>query len=343
MTTDDRTIKDGRRRRAMPAGRVFVVILVALLVWTLLYAPELRRSAQAAPTGTRRSISLSLLAPLAWVSDHVGLTTVTDAAAIAAGRDPNGAVGDVDAGTDELPPAPSVSPKPTKPIVKDTAIRNPSPNRQLRIAVVGDSLAQGVGFGTEDVFRPFWTQVFKQGRISTGLARLDYFDWMTQMQAVVDRANPDLVIVMVGENDNQGLMAPNGSLEQDIGTYPWPAAYEARVERFAKIATSRGGHVVWVGLPNQRDRSRWGFVQRQNDSFRAVADRLPNVDYFDTWNTFAAPDGGYTAFWHEGSRVEEIRAPDGLHFNADGYELLMRKVAEFATEEFDLDPKTYGG
>ena len=60
---------------------------------------------------------------------------------------------------------------------------------------------------------------------------------------------------------------------------------------------------------------------------RMLADELPNVGYFDTWNTFAAPDGGYTAFYRDGDDVSEIRAPDGVHFNSDGYELLMEKVA----------------
>jgi hypothetical protein len=209
--------------------------------------------------------------------------------------------------------------------------------------VVGDSLAQGIGFATEDVFKPYWTEVFKQGRISTGLARLDYFNWMAQMRTIVDRADPDLVVVMVGENDNQGLLYSDGALEQDIGTYEWAGAYQGRVEQFAKVASSRGAHVVWVGLPNERDKGRWDFIQRQDDIFEAVADELPNVGYFDTWDTFAAPDGAYTAFYRDDDRVTEIRAPDGVHFNSDGYDLLMHKVAEFATNEFQLDAKTYGG
>lgn len=327
----------------MPAGRVFIVILVTLLVWAVLYSPELKRSAQAAPLGTRRSIALAVLSPLAWLSDLTRLTAVTDAAARVAGRDPNAAVGDVNAGTDELPEPTNTPTKPPRDIVKDTEMREPTPDRRLRVAVVGDSLAQGVGFGTEDIFKPFWTEVFKQGRISTGLARLDYFNWMAQMRAIVDRADPDLVVVMLGENDNQGLLYPDGRLEEDIGTLPWAGAYEGRVERFAKIATSRGGHVIWVGLPNERDRGRWDFIQKQNGIFQTVADRLANVAYFDTWNTFAAPDGDYNAYYRDGNKVIEVRAPDGVHFNADGYTLLMQKVAEFTTKEFDLDPKTYGG
>ena len=52
-----------RRRRVMPAGRALVVIVVTLLVWAVLYAPELKRSAEAGDVGTRRTVSLALLEP----------------------------------------------------------------------------------------------------------------------------------------------------------------------------------------------------------------------------------------------------------------------------------------
>jgi hypothetical protein len=343
MATDHTPSERTPKRRSMPAGRVLVVLVITLFVWALLYAPELKRSADAAPLGVRRSVALAVLSPFAWVSNTTRLTAVTDAAARVAGRDPNAAVGDVDAGTDPLPTPTKTPTKPPKEPRKDTAIREPTPDKQLRIAVVGDSLAQGIGYATDDVFKPFWTEVYKQGRISTGLARLDYFNWMAQMRTIVDRADPDLVVVMLGENDNQGLLYPNGSLEQDIGTFPWAGAYQGRVERFAKIATSRGAHVIWVGLPQERDDTRWDFIQRQNGIFESVAADLPNVAYFDTWDTFSAPNGGYTAYYKDGNKVVEVRASDGIHFNADGYQLLMQKVAEFATSEFKLDPKTYGG
>ena len=328
----------------MPAGRALIVILITLLVWTILYAPELERTADAAPVGTRRSISLSLLTPLVWISDHIGLTAATDAAARAAGRDPRGAVGDIDLGVDQLPPAPSTSgtPKPTKQPEHDTDMREPTPERQLRVAIVGDSLAQGIGYSADRVFKPFWTEVYKQGRISTGLARPDYFDWPAQMQTIVDRADPDLVIVMLGENDNQGLLYPNGDLEQDIGTFEWSEHYQGRVQAFAEIASSGGAHVIWVGLPNERDHGRWDFIQRQNAIYQSAADGLPNVAYYDTWDAFAAPDGDYSAYFRDGGTVTLVRAQDGVHFNSDGYTMLMQEVAEYATREFDLDPKTYG-
>ena len=278
---------------AMPAGRTFIVIAVCLLVWALLYAPELRRSAEARPVGTRRTVSMSLLAPLVWISDHVGLTSVTDAVSRAAGRGPERGRRRRDrrgpgCAWTSLPDAPA-SPKPTKPVKHDTRMREPTFDHQLRVAVVGDSLAAGIGYFAERVFKPFFVEVYKQGRISTGLARPDFFNWPAQMQQIVERADPDLVLVMLGENDNQGLLNWDGSLEQDIGTFDWAAHYEDRVERFAKTATAGGAHVVWIGLPNERDPGRWDFIQKQNAIYEAVADRLPNVAYFDTWDRVRGP------------------------------------------------------
>ena len=40
---------------------------------------------------------------------------------------------------------------------------------KLRIAVVGDSLAAGIGYFAQRVFELDFTDVVKQGRISTGL------------------------------------------------------------------------------------------------------------------------------------------------------------------------------
>jgi hypothetical protein len=146
---------------------------------------------------------------------------------------------------------------------------------------------------------------------------------------------------MLGENDNQSLQTPQGQVETPIGSVDWLRAYEDRVEQFAKIATSRGGHVIWVGLPNERDDSRWSLIQRQNTIYAGVADRLANVAYFDTWGEFDNKDGGYTAYYRDGNQVKLVRADDGVHFNADGYTILMERVARFTTDRFSLDPKAY--
>jgi lysophospholipase L1-like esterase len=340
-----------KRRRGMPAGRVLITILTCLFVWTVLFAPELKRSSEAQPLGVRRTVSLAILSPIAWVSDHVGLTHLTDSAERALGRDPNeapgGSVGGIPFEVDPIPPVQVAGDRrhrDDRPPVHDTQFRVASGEHRLRVDVVGDSLAAGIGVFAERVFKPFLVDVKKYGTISTGLARPDFFNWPAAMQQIVDGYRPDLTIVMLGENDNQSLQTAGGEPETPIGTFPWAAAYEARVERFAKIATGGGGHVVWVGLPMVRDTSRWEFIQRENAIYQAVADRLPNVAYLDTWDLFASRDGGYSAYFREsGGSIEQVREDDGVHFNGTGYTIVMQNIAQLATTEFGLETRAYEG
>lgn len=352
-----------RRRRpgGMAAGRALVVMLVCLLTWTVLFAPELKRSAETHREGVRRSVSVAILTPIAWVSDHIGLSAVTGAVQRSLGRDASsGVTGDLTSvPADPLPsivvptdePTATHSPKPDgngngdgnggPPVVRDTKIRVPTGDDHLRIAVVGDSLANGVGALAGRVFRPVFTELTNQGRISTGLARPDYFNWPAAMRQIVEGYRPDLTIVVIGENDNQSLLTTAGDLESEIGNFGFIQDYEQRVEEFAKIATLGGGHVVWIGLPVQADASRWDFIRKQNDAYRAVAERLPNVSYLDSWALFDKEDGSYTAYYRDGNKVTLVRADDGIHFNADGYTILVEEAAELATRDFSLDPKTY--
>jgi uncharacterized protein len=327
-------------RRGMPAGDVLLAMLVCLLLWTFLFGPELKRASEKQPIGARRSVSLALLAPFVAVSNLTQITDVTDAVERSLGRDP-ASDGEV-FGAESLPPIPPSGPGTgTKPPTHDTRLREPTGENRLRVAVVGDSLADGVGYYAERVFKPFFVDVLRQGRISTGLARPDYFNWQANMQLIVERYRPDLTIVILGENDNQSLQAPPGGMETPIGSFEWPPAYRARVERFARIATSDGGHVIWIGLPVERDESRWEFIRRQNDIYRLVAEDLPNVEYVDSWDMFDKADGGYTAYYRDGNEVELVRESDGVHFTATGYTILMEQVGRVATGAFDLDPKTY--
>lgn len=349
MTTTDTYQAPGRRpdphtgpagRRTMPAGKVLIAMLVCLLLWALLYAPALQRSSRAQPLGVRRTVSLWVLNPLAAISDGLRITTLTDGVSSALGKDPDAAPGgDLDLELPEIPAGVSPTPEPDKPVKKTTRIRKPTPKDKLRVVVVGDSLSQGLGVYMERAFAPGLVRVSKQGRISTGLARLDYFDWLGAMQEIEDGYRPDLVIVMIGDNDNQSLQTPDGQTAADIGTFAWPKGYEERVEEMTRIAVDGGAHVAWVGLPIVSKKDRWPVMQRQNDIFERVTSGRPNALFVDTWDRFSTPDGDYTDFYRRDGRAELIRASDGLHFNPRGYELVAQAVTDALIDEFDLSPK----
>ncbi|MEP6972725.1 MAG: DUF459 domain-containing protein [Actinomycetota bacterium] len=322
----------------MAAGRVFIVMLVCLLLWGFLFAPTLKRAAEASPEGVRRSVALALLKPVAAISDALQITKMTDAVEQALGRNPDEAPG----GEIVVPPEPIPSDDggqgngPGGDVHTQGSIRKPTGTDKLRVVVVGDSLATGLGISLERVLKPSLVRVSRQGRISTGLARPDYFDWPAALTEVVDNFRPDLVVIMLGENDNQALRTPAGREETSVGTFAWPRAYQQRVSDFMHLATSKGARVVWVGLPIVSDQGRWGIIERQNTLFEGAAAQVDDVAYLNAWDLFSAPNGGYTAYYQDGSSIELVRESDGLHFNAAGYELLARAVAEMARTTFKL-------
>jgi hypothetical protein len=322
-------------RKTMPAGRVFIVIVVCLSVWTLLYAPTLKRASEAQPLGTRRTISLLLLRPLASFSDVVQLNRLTDAIQRASGQDPGSLL--------QPEPLPSASANPsTAPPTHTGPIRSFSPANKLRVVVVGDSLAQGLGFYLERVLRPDLVRVSSQGRISTGLSRPDYFDWPTEMQRIEDVFHPDLVIAMLGENDHQSLLTKQGQLDTKVSTPGWPGAYTGRVADFARIAVDNGSHLVWVGLPVVRDTSRWDYIQRADDIYSRVMSRTPNAAYLDTWTMFTTKDGRYTPFLRIDNKIVPVREPDGVHFNSTGYQMVASAAIAVAQQSFSLSAKAVG-
>jgi hypothetical protein len=325
----------------MAAGRVLAVMLVCMLLWTFLFAPTLKRSAETSAYGARRTVALAILGPFVAISDTLRVTSLTDGIQRALGRDPTEQPG----GEIVVPPEPipSISPGGAGDVETKGPIRKPTGQNKLRVVVVGDSLASGLGTYLERVLKPGLVRVSRQGRISTGLARPDYFNWPAAMREIADRFRPDLVIVMLGENDNQPLRTPGGQLDTDIGTFAWPQAYEERVAGFMRIATSKGARVVWVGLPVVRDTNRRELIRRQNDLFEQAAQEVKNVSFLDTWKLYSTPDGGYTAYIHVNGNVVQIREADGVHFNSTGYELLARAAVALAEKDFKLTPKAVAG
>ena len=344
---------------------VFITIVVCLLLWTLLVSPILKRSAEAGPIGARRTAALALLRPLVTISNALFLSDATGAVERALGRDPNGQPGgelalpafDLPDGSDGAPPRPSLAAGGTRrenghegkghghgsnaaaePEVD--AIRTPTPSNKLRIAVIGDSLSQGLGPAIERWMNPSVVRLLSLGRQSTGLSREDYFNWQAGMREIVEQFRPDVVFVMLGSNDAQAQVSPSGS-EIPVGSMEWGYGYRERAELLLREATRAGTHVVWVGIPVVADRWRWEFYRRVNDIYRETAATSPLATYVDSWAAFDAKDGGYTAFVrNERGELQEMRGPDGIHFTPTGYGYLGRIAIRAASAAFDLPEKS---
>ena len=355
--------------RRSSARDVFVTIVVCLSLWTLLAAPLLLRGAEAGPVGARRSAAVALLRPLVAISDGLFLTRATGSIERALGHDPDQAPGgELALPAFALPPAefeprpthtaPTGGPHPAEtspPPAHEssegsgeaaaeepagaTALRTPTRSNKLRVAVIGDSLSQGLGPAIERSMNPSVVRVLSLGRQATGLSREDYFNWQAGMRQIVEEFRPDLVFVMLGSNDAQAQISRDGS-SIPVGSAQWIEGYRERAANLLREATRAGTHVVWVGIPIVEERQRWDFYRRVNDIYRDTASADPLGTYVDTWTPFEGRDGGYTTFVrNEHGDLVEVRASDGVHFTPSGYTFLGRLAIRAADQAFGMPDK----
>ena len=331
---------DQPKRRLVPAGKVLATMLVCFLVWGLLDARELHRSAEASPLGARRTAALAVLGPMFFVSRWTGMDALGGFVSRAFGRNPNDAPG----GEIALPPS-TTGASPSRIVgtgrrgVRLPAagglreytllpVRTPTRKNPERILVIGDSFAIGLGLGVSRDFSGNLVKVVRQGRESTGLARPDYFDWTAQLRVDVQRFRPDIIVAMLGGNDFQDLVVPGRPTVRRFWVDQWNALYRARVSRLMALATSGGARLVWVGLPPSKSPVLPDSgVERMNAIYRTEATFHPGVVFVDSWRLFAR-NGGYSPYLRLGKshHLTQVREGDGVHFTVVGYQHLADVV-----------------
>jgi lysophospholipase L1-like esterase len=319
-------------RRRIPWTRVLWIALAAFGLWLLLYAPTLQRNAQASPVGTRRTVSLDILGPIAAVSRGLGLSHVVSVADGVIGRNTN-----VPGGGSRLitvGPRPSVaSPAPKTGHLKAAAATTtttiptglrPSAADPLRVLIIGDSL--GIDLGQQlanDLGTTHVVSATLDGKEATGLTRPDYFNWPAELQADLPRLSPQVVVIMVGANDPQDFPGPP---DIPYGTTQWDTIYAQRAQAFMAEAASAGAKVIWVGMPPMENGGLSAKMAHLNTIDQQVAQQNPGVIFLATWTLIGTPQGAYTPYLTVNGQEVNVRAPDGTHITPGGSEIISQSV-----------------
>jgi uncharacterized protein len=199
-------------------------------------------------------------------------------------------------------------------------------SQQLRVGIVGDSMAGDLGDGMRKLLRDQDNlKIIKFAKPATGLMRDDVYDWETALSGFVSKTKLDAIVVMIGGNDRQSVWVDGRRLSR--GSKEWLAEYDLRVARFMKLLAGADAKVYWVGLPVVRSAWMSQDYKRLNQIFHAQA-RRHGFTYVSTWETFVDEAGGYSSFGRSLDGVKRrLRKEDGLHFTNDGELLLAHVVA----------------
>lgn len=340
-------------RRSTPRVTV-AAVLTALALGALLNGPGLVSAATGLDVGVVRTVALpaaTLIADTgallgtdrvhAWLSDlRDGRTTSPGVAAdprdvpaattppARAGSDLGAALPDEPATTPpgRADPAPIAATAATD---HDRARRPVTAEAPLEVLLIGDSLigtiADGFGRLTDgrDTIRSA-----SDVRISTGLARPDVLDWHRHLDDQLAVHDPDVVVLMLGGNDDQSLTAgPDGVIH--LGQDGWAAEYERRVADLLAIGGQGDRLVVWLGLPAVRPDK----LERTRPTIQAAVERaIAGTDAVLLDTAPIVSPNGYT------TRLdgEQVRAGDGVHLSQPGGELVATRLDQLLTELIDL-------
>ncbi len=211
--------------------------------------------------------------------------------------------------------------------------RTPTVTDPARVYIAGDSDA--------GAFAPFLerlltkTKVVKTTldyKVSSGLARPDFFDWPARFTRQLPKFNPDIVIVTFGGNDGQAIHG----LNKPVDSPEWRAEYGKRVGVVMDLLGADGRTLIWVGIPNDNDPVITANLKIQDKVVRDQAAQHAGVVFIDSWNIFSGLDGGYAEYVtdpRDGVSKRVRSSIDGFHLNSTGAEILALHIAEAVTAD----------
>ena len=221
----------------------------------------------------------------------------------------------------------------------------PLPKRVAHsIAVAGDSLSVGLASELERTLSAKPGLAFASlGKVSSGLARPDFFDWDRHMDQLTGKYRPDVVVVMLGANDNKRMTLKDGTLAH-FGTPEWDRAYKERVRRILGIVRSHNpsATVFWLGAPVMADETLSRDLRHINALVRRVMSANRDCHFIETWDLFSAPGGGFAFSKPDVEGGATLRARDGVHLTQAGSAALAARCLDALDKRINWDASAPG-
>jgi len=313
----------------MPAGRVLLVIAVALATAMLLDSRGMVHTGEAMPPGGARDFVLDIAHPtdslahelrLDWPHEKLNqllgrqqYTGPSDLTRVSVDQDNKPVLGPQAQG--------SASPSASAPVA---ALRPISEAAPLHVLFTGDSMMLGIGPQATNLATGIKTlRVDQEAHPSTGLVVPQFFDWSLYAMKI-DRDNPDAVVIIIGGNDGQGIAVPNGALQP--GSEEWAVEYRRRATVVMGILSHDGTRpVYWLSMPPTRDDEvPTRFMQVLNAATQQAAQRVPGVRWINLYDAYAV-NGGFSDELPDGHGGSYLaRTSDGVHFTYKGAEVAAR-------------------
>jgi uncharacterized protein len=324
------------------------VMAVGFVLAAIFGARGLVHSGQGMNIGIERTITLGIGQPLLAVTSALGLTWPWDTAEHMLGRNLQTSApllnGPTPVKTAPAQPAAKPASQATKPasqatrpaVVKPRPLFVPTAKHPLRLLVAGDSLTEYIGPVVADMAtRAGPTRAFSDTHYGTGIVRPDYVDWSVVAGQEEARYHPDAVFVFMGGNDNQNMVAADGSIIY-THTAAWAREYQRRVEIVMRTWLKGGARrVYWLAMPPARQ-EYWSQTNAQmNLAIQRAAAQVPGAVSLNLMGP-VTNGGKYADFVTVNGQPTLVRTPDGIHLNTTGSQIVAGEILSLLKHDWHL-------
>lgn len=191
------------------------------------------------------------------------------------------------------------------------------------IAVLGDSFGDGVwaALYREFLNNPEYT-ILQYSKVSTGLTMNGDMNLEKRVDEALSENDVDIFVVVIGANDNQGLMH-EGKAQEKLSE-GWVLVYRQRIASYVKHIGKSGAQIYWVGLPRMRSPKYNSDIESINLLAETEMRRL-RVPYLRTAPVSVDSSGQYNQYYIDSKTGKRVlfRAKDGIHMSTAGYSYLI--------------------
>ncbi|WP_273757894.1 SGNH family hydrolase [Bartonella sp. AU55XJBT] len=211
--------------------------------------------------------------------------------------------------------------KPQKKIVTQKNIQKLKNENAKRILVIGDFAASAVA----DALKKFFTDnsdivIINNTMPASGLVRTDYYSWQSNISKLIDQNNPDVIIIMIGANDNKPIKDSYGIINTDQSE--WMRIYKQRIIEIAENLHSSGKSWIWIGQPSFGNDLLTQKMKIFNALYKQETETAGGY-FLDIWKGFSDEKENFSFSGYDiHGKIAKLRTNNGIHFTLEGKEKL---------------------
>ena len=210
------------------------------------------------------------------------------------------------------------------------------------VLIIGDSfMAPYGGLGTvleRELLRYKDLKVVREGKVSSGLSRPDYFNWDMRTRQLVSQYKPNIAIVFFGSNDAQSFKISGGNSIAYYGTNKWDEKYGDRVLSILDTFTDNNITVFWIGVPVMKNTSLSRKMLNINSIYKETIQDYENAMFIPTWTLLTDKYGNYSDYLlNQSGKYQKARTSDGVHLQYFGGAIITNRVIDAMKKRMELE------